>query len=54
MTDAKDAILGYLRHIGAGLDPDFLREAIKVMSALLKVHHKMRRYRSEHPGRAGI
>jgi len=33
MTDAKDAVLEYLRHIGAGLDPDFLREAIKVMSA---------------------
>jgi len=35
MTDAKDAVLEYLRHIGAELDPDFLREAIKVMSALL-------------------
>ena len=35
MTDAKDAVLEYLRHIDTGLDPDFLREAIKVMSALL-------------------
>jgi len=35
MTDAKDAVLEYLRPIGAGLDPDFLREAIKVMTALL-------------------
>ena len=35
MTDAKDAVLEYLRHIDSGLDPDFLREAIKVMSALL-------------------
>ena len=33
MIDAKDAVLEYLRPIGAELDPDFLREAIKVMSA---------------------
>lgn len=35
MADPSDAILAYLRHVGAGLDPDFLREAVRVMSALL-------------------
>jgi putative transposase len=35
MTDPTEAILTYVRHVGAGLDPDFLREAVRVMSALL-------------------
>lgn len=35
MTDPTEAILTYLHHMGAGLDPDFLREAARVMSALL-------------------
>ena len=35
MTDPTEAILAYLRQIGAGLDPDFLREAVRVMSTLL-------------------
>jgi len=35
MTDPTEAILAYLRQIGAGLDPDFLREAVRAMSTLL-------------------
>lgn len=35
MRDPTEAILTYLRQVGAGLDPDFLREAVRVMSALL-------------------
>lgn len=35
MTDPTSALLEYLRQLGAGLDPDFLREAVWVMSALL-------------------
>src|SRR5260221_4726536 len=35
MTDPTETILAYLRQVGAGLDPDFLREAVRVMSALL-------------------
>lgn len=35
MPDPTDTILAYLRKVGAGLDPDFLREAVRVMSALL-------------------
>lgn len=35
MRDPTEAILTYLRQVGAGLDPDFLREAARVMSALL-------------------
>ncbi|MGO8951174.1 MAG: IS256 family transposase [Ktedonobacterales bacterium] len=35
MTDPTEATLAYLRQVGAGLDPDFLREAVRVMSALL-------------------
>jgi putative transposase len=35
MTDPTEAILAYLRHVDARLDPDFLREAVRVMSALL-------------------
>jgi putative transposase len=35
MTDPTEAILTYVRHVHAGLDPDFLREAVRVMSALL-------------------
>jgi len=35
MTDPTEAILAYLRQIGAGLDPDFLREAVRGMSTLL-------------------
>jgi hypothetical protein len=35
MTDPTSALLEYLRQVGAGLDPDFLREAVRVMSALL-------------------
>src|SRR5579859_3313979 len=33
--DVSVALLEYLRKIGLGLDPDFLREAIRVMSAAL-------------------
>lgn len=35
MTTPTEAILAYLRQVGAGLDPDFLREAVRAMSALL-------------------
>jgi putative transposase len=35
MADPTDTILAYLRKVGAGLDQDFLREAVRVMSALL-------------------
>jgi transposase-like protein len=35
MTDPTDTILAYLRKVGASLDQDFLREAVRVMSALL-------------------
>lgn len=35
MTDPTETILAYLRQIGAGLNPDFLREAVRVMSTLL-------------------
>jgi len=35
MPDPTDTILAYLRKVSAGLDPDFLREAARVMSALL-------------------
>jgi putative transposase len=35
VRDPTEAILTYLRQVGAGLDPDFLREAVRVMSALL-------------------
>jgi transposase-like protein len=35
MADPSAAMLAYLRQAGAGLDPDFLREAVRVMSELL-------------------
>src|SRR5215469_6012205 len=35
MPDPTEALLAYLRQVGAGLDPDFLREAVRVMSAML-------------------
>ncbi|HEX9107756.1 MAG TPA: IS256 family transposase [Longimicrobiales bacterium] len=35
MTDPSVALLDYLRKVGLGLEPDFLREAIRVMSELL-------------------
>jgi putative transposase len=35
MTDPSEALLEYLRKVGMGLQPDFLREAIRVMSELL-------------------
>jgi putative transposase len=35
MPDPTETILAYLRQVSAGLDPDFLREAIRVMSAWL-------------------
>jgi transposase-like protein len=35
MTDPSKALLEYLRKVGMGLQPDFLREAIRVMSELL-------------------
>lgn len=35
MTDPTKTLLEYLRKIGMGLQPDFLREAIQVMSELL-------------------
>jgi putative transposase len=35
MTDPSNALLEYLQKVGVGLHPDFLREAIRVMSALL-------------------
>jgi putative transposase len=35
MTDPTKALLEYLRKIGMGLQPDFLREAIRVMSDLV-------------------
>src|SRR5215469_142459 len=35
MPDPAEAILTYLRQVGAGLDPDFLREAVRAMSTLL-------------------
>jgi len=35
MTDPSKARLEYLRKVGLGLHPDFLREAIRVMSDLL-------------------
>ena len=35
MTDPRKALLEYLRKLGLGLQPDFLREAIRVMSELL-------------------
>jgi putative transposase len=35
MTDPSKALLEYLRKVGQGLQPDFLREAIRVMSDLL-------------------
>jgi transposase-like protein len=35
MMTPTEAILAYLRQVGAGLDPDFLREAVRVMSAML-------------------
>ena len=35
MTDPSKALLEYLRKVGMGLQPDFLREAIRVMSDLL-------------------
>jgi transposase-like protein len=35
MTDPSKALLDYLRKVGMGLQPDFLREAIRVMSELL-------------------
>lgn len=37
MPDPTDTILAYLRQVGLGLDPDFLREAVRVMSALRDV-----------------
>jgi putative transposase len=35
MTDPSKALLEYLRKVGMSLQPDFLREAIQVMSELL-------------------
>jgi putative transposase len=35
MTDPTKTLLEYLRKVGMGLQPDFLREAIRVMSELL-------------------
>ncbi|RAQ95882.1 transposase [Thermogemmatispora tikiterensis] len=35
MPDPTDTILAYLRQVGLGLDPDFWREVVRVMSALL-------------------
>ena len=35
MMTPTEAILAYLRQVDAGLDPDFLREAVRVMSAML-------------------
>jgi putative transposase len=35
MTDPSVALLDYLRKVGLGLEPDFLREAIRVMSEML-------------------
>ena len=35
MTDLIEAILAYLRQIDARVNPDFLREAVRMMSALL-------------------
>jgi putative transposase len=35
MTDPTEAILAYLRQIDARVNPDFLREAVRLMSALL-------------------
>ena len=35
MTDPSVALLDYLRKVGLGLEPDFLREAIRVMSEAL-------------------
>jgi putative transposase len=35
MTDPTKTLLEYLRKVGLGLQPDFLREAIRVMSELL-------------------
>jgi transposase-like protein len=35
MPEPTETILTYLHHVGAGLNPDFLHEAIQVMSALL-------------------
>jgi transposase-like protein len=35
MTNPSMALLEYLRKVGAGLEPDFLREAVRVMSELL-------------------
>jgi hypothetical protein len=34
MPDPTEAILAYLRQVGAGLDRDFLPEAVRVVSAL--------------------
>ena len=35
MADPAETILAYLHQVGAGIDPDFLRETVRVMSALL-------------------
>src|SRR5262249_35075641 len=35
MTEVSVALLEYLRKVGLGLEPDFLREAIRVMSEAL-------------------
>jgi Transposase, Mutator family len=35
MADPTEAILAYLRQVGASLDLDFIREAVRVMSVLL-------------------
>jgi hypothetical protein len=48
MTDPTEAVLQYLQHVGAGLDPDFLREAIKVMSALLMEVEVQQRIGADH------
>ena len=39
MTDAVSvALLGYVRKVGLGLEPDFLREAVRLLSeALMEV-----------------
>ncbi len=35
MPDPTQTLLEYLRKVGMGLQPDFLREAIRMMSELL-------------------
>ena len=35
MPDPSTTVLDYLRKLSTGLDPDFLREAVRVMSELL-------------------